>query len=170
MIKRGMKLLIKSGVFILVLASNVSFLDIIEIWAIETVFLLLLLSYGNIQKKLVKGRYYRYNIMIFSFILASGLMYFAGEISQNLGERFAPLLVAMFLNYYMFLNMSNGLKDVINVSGTFIILGLMTWGIRTVFLYFPEPVLFFKLPPGILFAFALAVGILRKIWRRESDV
>lgn len=169
MIKRGRELLLKSGIFILILASNRSFLNIVQVWIMETVFLLVLFTYGSIQKKLVSGRYYRYNLMIFSFLITAALMNFSSEIFQQGDERFSRLLVVVILNYYMYLDMKNGLKDVADVSVTFISIGLLMWFIRKTFSYFPEPVLFFTLPPGILFSFALVAAILRKAIRRGGE-
>lgn len=166
MIKRGLELLIKSGVFILILISNNSFLSIMQVWTIETIFLIIIFLYGSIQKKLVEGRYYKYNLMIFSFLMAAGLMYFSDEILQYPGDRFNRLFGVMFFNYYMFLKMERGFKDVEDVSLTFIIIALLIKGFRTAFLYFPEPVLFFLLPPGILFSAAFVAAILKKIRNR----
>ncbi len=168
MIKRGLELLLKSGVFILILVSNVSFFSMLQIWVIETLFLLIFLFYGDIQKKFVRGRYYRYNMMVFAFFITAGLMYFSEEIFQQGGDRFSRFLVVVFLNYYMFLDMKNGLKDVASVSLTFIVISLSMLGVRMLFMHLPEPVLFFNLPPGILFSFALVTATLRKIVRRES--
>jgi hypothetical protein len=171
MIKRGMELLLKSGVFILILISNNSFLSVLQVWIIETIFLITFFLYGKIQKKLIEGRYYRYNLMIFSFLMAAGLMYFSDEILQQYGERFNRLLVVMFFNYYMFLKMENGFKDVKDVSLTFIIIALSMKLLRTVFLYFPEPILLFSLPPGIIFSFGMVIAILKKILNKgELDV
>ncbi|WP_319204905.1 hypothetical protein [uncultured Ilyobacter sp.] len=166
MIKRGRELLLKSGVFILILASNFSLATIFKVWLLETAFLTVLLLYGTIQKKLISGRYYRYNLMIFSLLMVAALMNFSGEIFQNGEGRFSRLLVVVILNYYMYLDMKNGFKDVRDVSVSFISFGLLMWGIRQVFLHFPEPVLFFSLPPGILFSFALVAAIVRKALKR----
>lgn len=171
MIKRGRELLLKSGVFILILASNLSLLTIVQVWLMETVFLIILFLYGTIQRKLIRGRYYRYNLMIFSFLMAAGIMHFSGEIFPQGEERFSRLLVTVILNYYMFLDMKNGIKDVASVSVTFISIGILMWGIRKIFMLFPEPVLFFNLPPGILFSFALVAAVFRKVIKRgEADV
>ncbi|WP_372712560.1 hypothetical protein [Ilyobacter sp.] len=169
MIKRGRELLLKSGVFILILASNWNLLTIVQVWLMETVFLTVFFLYGTIQKKLISGRYYRYNLMIFSFLMVAALMHFSGEIFQQGEERFSRLLIVVILNYYMYLDMKNGLKDVADVSFTFITIGLCMWGIRKAFEYFPEPVLFFSLPPGILFSFALVAAVIRKVLKRGGE-